>query len=271
MNDSGRNKTPGSKHDDWDDDGVEYEVEPPDADVIALKKQVADQLIKESELSIDVDEIYRKLDHPDDPTLPFKLPERIQFRFQVKHILIATGVLAVLLTMWRLGVLINVGGVLLLSVLAGVLAYTEIKEQQRCVAAECAWQEKLRRRRKYFEEMGRRNQPKGGPATIYDDVPFNGEQLEEAPPPTSAESPFRLQFSLRQLFIGMTVASVLLGLITWVGSPAIVAMMLGTIALLGLVVHAFGVQLPQIVVLGWWFVLVLYMVLGLATEVLNVF
>jgi hypothetical protein len=38
---------------------------------------------------------------------------------------------------------------------------------------------------------------------------------------------------------------------------------LGMIALIGLVVHAIGWDPPEMVVLGWWIVLILYIVLSL--------
>src|SRR5580765_757869 len=122
MDDATRDKFYRSTSNDWDDDDVELDVEPPDAEVLAHEKRRAEKLVEVSEMSIDVDEIYRDLEQRDAPALPFKLPEKIRFQFQVKHMLIATAVLAVVLTMGRLHILANVGGVLVLAVMGGALA-----------------------------------------------------------------------------------------------------------------------------------------------------
>ncbi len=268
MNNVDRDKIYGRDVDDSTDE--ELEVEPPDSDVLAHQKRAAEERVKLAEMSIDVDEVYRELDHRDAPALPFKLPDKLGFRFQIKHMLIATAVLAMLLTMWRLGVLVNVVGVLILSAMAAAVAYTELKEQQRCAEAERRWQEKLERRRRYFEESNRaRTRKPGSPASIYDDVPFQGRVPSEIEPLTAP--PFRFQFSLRQVFIGMTIAAVAFGLIHLLGSASVVAMILGMIALGGLVAHAFGARPPQAVVMAWWLVLVMYVLLGLATEFGNLF
>jgi hypothetical protein len=66
----------------------------------------------------------------------------------------------------------------------------------------------------------------------------------------------------------MTIAAVIMGLVHILGGMTpIVAMSLGTIALLGLVVHTFGFEVPPFLVLGWWVLLAMYVVLGLAGEI----
>jgi hypothetical protein len=64
--------------------------------------------------------------------------------------------------------------------------------------------------------------------------------------------------------IAMTVAAVTLGMIGYFGGPGPTATILGSIALIGLVVQALGFSPPQAVVLSWWFILVLYVVFSIA-------
>jgi hypothetical protein len=71
-----------------------------------------------------------------------------------------------------------------------------------------------------------------------------------------------MAFSLKQLFITMTVAAVMMALIASIG-PDRMAIVLGLIALAGLVVQAAGVEAPAVVVLGWWLLLAMYLVVGL--------
>ena len=61
----------------------------------------------------------------------------------------------------------------------------------------------------------------------------------------------------------MTVAAVVLGLIRVFGGAAITATLLGVFALIGLILLAVGYQPPQIVVLGWWLIILLYVAVSL--------
>ena len=83
---------------------------------------------------------------------------------------------------------------------------------------------------------------------------------------TEAPEPFRIRFSVRSLLIAMTVAAVSLGMISVLGSGPM-ATILGLIAVAGLIVHAFGFEPPQPVIFGWWFILLLYVLLTIAGAV----
>jgi hypothetical protein len=268
MDDTERDKFYSSR-DEWGDDDTEYEVEPPDADVLALEKRRAEEIVESSEMSIDVDEIYRDLDRRDSAESPFQWPDSFRFKFQVKHLLIVTAVLAIVLTMWRLEMLVNFLGVIVLTLLGGGLAYMELKEQRRWAEAERIWNEKYRRRREFLERTARtRQRNPNSPTTIYDDLTFDSSR---PPAEVPALEKFKFQFSLLNLFGAMTLAAVVLGVTHMLGGPAIAAMLLGLVALLGLVVHAFGFDPPEFVVLGWWLILVLYIMMGLATTIGSAF
>ena len=71
--------------------------------------------------------------------------------------------------------------------------------------------------------------------------------------------------------IAMTTAAVIFGLVQILGGAVNAATMLGFVALVGLVVHALGFEPPDIVVLGWWLILVLYVLLSIAAAVWSSF
>jgi hypothetical protein len=273
MDDATREKFYAPGGDEWGDDGVEYELEPPDEEVLALEKRRAREDIVASELAIDVDEIYREMDGR--AKLDFS-GERGQFRFQfqVKHLLIATAVLAVILTLVRIEIFGGLAALVTLAVAGGALAYFELQQQHRWKEAQRRFQEKYERRRQFFERRAHASPSSSSSSkeevTIYDDLSFGGSpgyaEWNADAPPTPAK-PFRFQFSLQQMLIATTMAAVLFALIHLVGGPRNAASMLGMIALVGLVAHALGADPPEIVVLGWWMVLVLYIVLSLGVAI----
>ena len=99
-----------------------------------------------------------------------------------------------------------------------------------------------------------------------DSPPNEAADMWEAELP--AAEPFRIRFSLRSLMIAMTVAAVSLGMIHFLGGPGPTATILGSIAFVGLIVLALGFEPPQSLILGWWFILLLYVLLTIAGAVL---
>jgi hypothetical protein len=59
----------------------------------------------------------------------------------------------------------------------------------------------------------------------------------------------------------------LLGLIYIMGGAQNAASLLGIIAMFGLIVHMFSFDPPEIFVLGWWIVLLLYIVVSIGAAV----
>jgi hypothetical protein len=249
-----------------DDDGLEYELEPPDADVLAAEQRRADEAVAEVKKSIDIDEVYREFEGRRDAEIIQGWLKNFRFQFQVKHMLIATGVVAILLTLARFGMLLSL---LVWTVMLGVIGVTLYLQ----------WQEKLRqdevdrRRRQIYAERRARLRPRGA-----DDRPADGESALPAPAAPSvdefdqvrrraARSTFEFKFSLRELLISITAAAVLLGLVRLLGGPQYVATLLGFVALVGLVVHALGYEPVGIVAFGWWILLVLYIVLSIVTAI----
>jgi hypothetical protein len=271
MNDATRDKFYGPGGDEWGDDGFEYELEPPDEEVVALAKRRAQEDMIASSLAIDVDEIYRGMDGRTDGSVGRDDGE-FRFQFQIKHLLVLTAVLSVILALTQVKMFGMVAAVGALAVAGGALGYFELRQQRRWVEAQRRFEEKYERRRQFFEQRARVTSTSNSnkeEVTIYDDLSFGGspgyaEWTADAQP---KREPFHFQFSIRQMFFATTVAAVVFTLIRLVGGPQNAATMLGFIALGGLLIHAFGWDPPEVMVLGWWMVLVLYIVLSIGAAI----
>jgi hypothetical protein len=242
-----------------DDEDAEYELEPPDAEVIAAEERRAREAVEATQMTIDIDEIYREADHQrgreilDDWYRGFR-----GFRFQTKHLLIATAVLAIVLTLWRLALFGTALVILLMLSVGGAYLYVSWQERKQQQEAERRRQEMYARNRAYHEKLNRT--PRADEAAA-----------DEEAPTTPARPAFRFHFSLRQLLVAMTVAGVVFGVVSILGGPANTATILGFTALVGLVIHALGFEPPEFIVLGWWMILVLYVLLSIVAVVWNAF
>ena len=94
-------------------------------------------------------------------------------------------------------------------------------------------------------------------------------ELDEAALEEREKKAFRFQFSLRELLLTMTVAAAVLAMIRLFGTPAFTASVLGLVAFIGLIVFSLGYSPPQIVVLGWWLILVMYVVVSVFAATWN--
>src|SRR6185295_6163460 len=85
---------------DDDDNDVEYEVEPPDPQVQAAAERRLEESIAAVKYHIDIEDIYREHEGRDAQSLDHLLKDvNFRFQFQVKHLLIGTAILAVLLSL----------------------------------------------------------------------------------------------------------------------------------------------------------------------------
>jgi hypothetical protein len=98
-------------------------------------------------------------------------------------------------------------------------------------------------------------------------APSPPSKLDEIWQEATAGEPVWFRFSLRELIIAMTTAAVILGMMRLLGGPASTATVLGFVALIGLIIHALGFEPPQLVILGWWFILVMYVLLSIFAAV----
>jgi hypothetical protein len=248
-----------------EDDDAEYELEPPDAEVIAAEERRGREAVDATRVAIDIDEIYREADRDrggeilDNWVRDF----RAGFRFQTKHLLIATAVLAIVLTLWRLELFGTALGILVMLSVAGVYLYVMWQENKQQQEIDRRRQEMYARNRAYHDRLNRT--PRPGDADLETASEPTGDRAgdkAQAARSTAAEA-FRFRFSVWQLLAAMAVAGVLFGAVNILGGPANTATILGMMALIGLVVHALGFEPPQLIVLGWWLVLVLYVLLSI--------
>jgi hypothetical protein len=268
MDNRDRDKFYSSSSADDDDDGEDYELEPPDATVLAAEEQRAKEVMEASQASVDIDEIYRDVgrERTEEIVENWFRDLRQGFRFQVKHLLFATAVLAIVLTLAKW---VGFGTVIVVAIMLAVATayfFLQWQEKKAEEAAHSRRQEMFARQRAHFDKTSGRSAAEdvddfvasassaGTPAkTMYDEPP----QWSPGTRPS-----FSFQFSMSQLMIAMTVAAVIFGLVHLSGASN-AATLLGFVALIGLVVHALGVDPPAVVILGWWLILVLYVVLSL--------
>jgi hypothetical protein len=250
-----------------DDGNDEYELEAPDPAVLAAEKRRRDEALAAVERSIDIDAIYRDAEHSRSSAILHGWVKQLRggFRFQVKHLLIATAVVAMGLTLWRLellGTAVVLGG--MFSII-GVYLYLQWKEKQ--------YQDELadRRRELYARRRAAQHNPRAiedrGPAAQQAIPPLENE-VDEIWTKAMKDREFRFQFSLAQLMLTMMGAAIALGFISILG-PQNAATLLGLVALVGLVVHAAGFDPPPIVALGWWLLLLFYVLLSFLTVIWN--
>lgn len=249
-----------------DDDG-EYELEELDP---ALKE--ADERRKAEALaavnrSIDINEVYR--DHEKDHSsaiLHGWVKDLRSFRFQVKHLLIATAVVAIAMTLHWHDMLGPAIVLLLMFGTIGLYLYLQWKEKQ--------YQDEVAARR--HEMYARRRAAQLNPAAIEDTRPAPqtsapvsaADDVDTAWQKARKRQEFRFQFSLAQLMGTMIGSAIVLGFVSILG-PQHAATVLGLVALIGLVAHAIGVQPPTMIILGWWLLLVFYVVLSIFTVFWN--
>jgi hypothetical protein len=242
------------------DDG-EYEVEPPDPDVVSAEDRHGQDVAESARLSIDIDEIYREADRNRGAEIIEQWFRNFHYRFQATHVYIATAVLVVILALAKLEGFWAAIFILLMFSVAGLYSYLKWEENKQQAEADRKRQELYTRRREQLQAKGLvlsgdKHAPPGGSAQAGPTLPAT--EADEMWRETTTHEPFRIRFSLRTLMIAMTVAAVFFGLIRFFGGPASTATLLGFIAVGGLVIHAVGYNPPQSVIIGWWFILVLY-------------
>lgn len=229
-----------------DDDEGEYELEAPDEQMLEGERRRAEAEVEAARATVDIDALYREAESDTDWSEMWK---GFRFQYQTKHLLLLTAVVAVITAAINefdvLSTLV-LGGLFCLAGIHGYLAWREHQRQQR-----------LEVRRKQIYERARLARA-GVPAAELPPL----ESVEEAPEPVVEQEPFRFAPSRNELIATIAVATLIFCLIYFVGSSS-AALLLGLFALGGLVVHAVGFQPPGTVVLGWWLILVMYVVVSL--------
>jgi hypothetical protein len=155
---------------------------------------------------------------------------------------------------------------LFLFVLTGVsaaLIYLNRRERQQQAVLEAKKSEFRVQQKAYRDEQARRGLAHEQTDLLPTDRQITGDVDGAGQRAAAEQDQFRLSFSLKQLMIAMTVAAVLFAFTFYWFTPAYTALALGLVALAGLVVVTAGFEPPRVVVLGWWLLLMLYVLVSI--------
>lgn len=246
-----------------DENAEDYELEPIDPVVIEHQQKMATRAVDEAAASLDVSALYAERDRMqelEDFTKDFK------FQFGVKHMLMATAGLAILLSLAK--IFSGFGALILVALvgLGGAHAYLAWKDRQRMA--------RIQEKRDTIIAMNRGQ--RAGETTAAEakeklaqlEAQQSAAAAEESLLPKVDRPPLKIAFSIKEVLIAMTVAAIALGFLKFVGGTLgrdISAAILGLLSVTGLAVYAIGMEVPGVVVLGWWVVLLMYIVVSLVS------
>ena len=239
------------------EDDDELELEPVDPEILAHRQERAQHAVDSAVKKIDVDELYEP--HSNYSDLELDLSGLKSFRFTTRTLLLITAILAIGLTiqlMWDGCMVIFLGMIAAVS-----FSWYWVGKLDREKEVE-----RLRRREEFFANRDKPVAPAAATAApSAPSSPFDPEPAIAAEAEPVEKRPFfdvKFAFSMQELFITMTAAAVAMGL-SMLMPREYLAMILGLIALGGLVTNASGYEPPRLVVLGWWPLMVFYLAVGL--------
>ena len=233
-----------------DDDDGELELEPLDPEIVAIERQRGQQQVEKAVAKVDVDELYGDTASHSDLSVDWESWK--QFRFTTRHLLMGTGLLAVCLALaqWLSAcTAIVVVGVTALA--SGWFWVIRLESRQDA--------ERARRREEFVAAAGKPGQPAAASPASSPTEGMASATAEVLPPRPRFD--FKFAFSMQELLVTTTVAAVVMGLLMWF-EPERLAVVLGLLALGGLIVNAIGFDPPRVVVLTWWLLMVFYLVVG---------
>jgi len=240
------------------EDDDELELEPVDPEILAHRQERAQHAVDSAVKKIDVDELYEP--HSGYSDLELDLSGLKSFRFTTRTLLLITAILAIGLT-----AKIVLGGCM--AIFVGMIAAVSLGWYWVGKLDREKEVERLRRREEFLANRDKTATPAASSAVpSASSSPFDPEPAIVAAEAEPAEKrPFfdvKFAFSMKELFITMTAAAVAMGL-SMLMPREYLAMILGLIALGGLVTNASGYEPPRLVVLGWWLLMVFYLAIGL--------
>lgn len=240
-----------TEHDPSFDDDDELELEPLDPEILKHQQERTKRKVREAEDSVDINEVYDQEVVGD----PVDLDQLKNFRFTTRHLLIATAVLAMVMTLF--------------VQLEGCMGFFV----SGCIALAAGWYFVLREEKRRIadlelqrEEFARRNAARRAiedgkplPESFAKEFDRDADEEDEA---TARIPAFRFSFSMKEVLVTFAVAAVILGCSQILGFDN-AALMLGFVALLGLLVQALGIELPPLITLGWWLLMLMYIAVSL--------
>jgi hypothetical protein len=237
-----------------DDDDFEFELEAVDPEILEHARRRGERQVQETDARAAHLETFEAPTEAD----PISLDDFEGFRFTTQHLLIATAILAVFMSIMRLGGGCNALFVSGIAALAYGWWFVLRKERLERLERE-------RRRAEASERLASlRKNEQGEPIDSLSARGVTYDEDEYIP-----EKPgFRFSFSLKQVMTVFAIAAVMLGMASLFG-PETAALMLGIVAVIGLVVLIMGFELPGIIVFGWWVLIGLYVVMSIGAVIMG--
>jgi hypothetical protein len=246
-----------------EDDDYEIEIEAPDETIEAKRRQT---ILESQEARIDIEEIYREAERDRGGEILQNWVRNFKFRFGLRELLIATAMLALAVALVQLQLFWTAVIVLFGMSVASLYFYLTLQERKHQEEVARKRDAIYARRREKFAARAPGHIKPPADATPVEITPEVSQSMNEIAsviePPVERE-PLRFQFSMRDLAIAITVSAILLGLVRFVGGPTVAATLFGAVAIAGLVAFVTRFEPPQVVLFGWWVVLLMYVLLTL--------
>jgi hypothetical protein len=250
-----------SKHEDsisatgeeHDLDVDEYELEPPDAEVSAFQARASQEILSTAESRIDVDELFREEDRFDHDKMLAEFVHDGGFRFQTKHLLIATAIVAIYLAIGSSANYLIATLLFFIAGIGGTLYYMNHRERLH--------QAQLAERKRIFKSQLKAKQK--GTLARTSPPPLPNKTDDTWQKAIQQESSFEFNFSPKQILIAFIVALIVVILCTSIGGPLVAALVLGMFAAIGIGVYVAGYEPPDQLVLIWWCTTCLYVVMSI--------
>jgi hypothetical protein len=132
-----------------EDDDEEYELAPPDEDLLEAERRRAREVVEQAQLAVDFEQLERA--EREFAELDAKVYlDRLKFQFGTKHLLIAMAVLAVALVVGMVVDLLPillVGSVALLAAAYGYLTWREAQQREELEARRAELYERKKQQR----------------------------------------------------------------------------------------------------------------------------
>ena len=236
------------------DDGFDfdYELEPVDEHVTQVAQQRVEEEVLEAEKKIDIDAVYRDMHRHEDIDFDW---EKLRPRFSIKALLILTAVIACLMAAWQIGFFNQ-------STFTALLALTLLT-----LSSLYTWIEFYEERRKktVAEIHSRRRARLEGEDLPEEEDPVEPKGLVEELISTITQKP---QFGIRDLMIATAGVALLLWLVLQVG-PTRAALLMGFVAVVGVIAEASGANPPLAMRMVWWLSVVGYCMITFGRALLD--
>ncbi len=257
-------------HDPEADAEDDYELEPPDAEVIAGEKRRADEAVQHASKAVDLDELYREETSVTAQDIEEYLKD-FRFQFGTKHLLMAMTAVAMLFVLGRFvfGGFAPLLLVLTFTVLASIYGWFSWHEHKRRQEWERKREELYRRHQQRHDKRIDTNHEQAaadddwGSVNRLASIDAHDHPLV-AWDAAAASLPVRLQFStMDMLTVATLLCTSIVATMLW-GLPG-ATLACGVLLLSGILWHLFLASPPPGLASGLWVLVVFYVGLNLLT------